>query len=79
MRYWVYVHDMDGDMTQDLGDFESFAHARAAVTKLLDDAAPWLPISRRVIRIVDHLNHSTCWIAAPMEYIKAIAGSLTDA
>lgn len=63
MRYWVYKHDADDDITDDLGDFEELEEAiDAAVDQGLSEDG-----YEKTVRVVDRQAGSqTVWMAGPV-------------
>lgn len=84
-RYWVYVHDDEGDLVENIeppatldyndGDFLDFADA-------IDAAANWMwghliLAQTHTIRIVDkHKDSVTVWLAGPGNQIVPLEGSV---
>jgi len=68
-RYWVYTHDLDGELVESLGDTESFGSAiDLAAHEIMSG---YFALGDIVIRIVDNMdNAQTCWISGPVDYMK---------
>lgn len=66
MRYWVYVHDLDGEIIEDLGDY---SHLNDALATLFEFNY-YNPLEM-VGRVVDNNNESqTVYITGPVAYMK---------
>lgn len=75
MRFWAYVHDLDGDLVKDLGEFAQFGDAMDAtlaeikVNRLFPD----MDVMQLVYRIIDSDDDiQTVWIAGPVSYIGSV-------
>lgn len=65
-RYWVYVHDQDGELADDLGDAVDLPEAFALVVEWMTDS-PSDYLETYTIRIVDNeADHTTVWSAGPV-------------
>lgn len=69
-RFWSYVHDEEGTLTGDLGEFDS-------LTEAIDGVSNWLwsnleKAARLTVRVVDNdlQDGTTVWWAGP----KALEG-----
>lgn len=71
-RYWVYVHDVDGELLANLGETNSFTDAirqAAAYIKLHEAGVD-------TVRIVDYTVNSgqTIWLAGPVNALNNAFG-----
>ena len=70
-KFWVYTHDLDGDIIRDYGDFDDRLRAEMVAITVLDTAG--FNIDTMVVRLVDATdpaNATTIWMAAPMAYVN---------
>lgn len=73
MRYWVYVNDDEGEITENLGEYESFEKAFLTVGEWFV-RSPFDYFEHYTIRIVDNeADATTVWIAGPGNDIKEAA------
>lgn len=68
-RYWVYIHDEEGEIVDDVGNFDTLHQSIEAVTEVLpfdgERAAD-------TIRIVDYeAQGQTVWLAGPVNEVNA--------
>jgi hypothetical protein len=62
-RYWVYTHDAEDEITEDLGDFDDLIDAISAAI----DEGLVENIEHRWARVVDkESQHQTVWMAGPV-------------
>lgn len=66
-RYWVYAHDADGDLLEDLGNFNDL---NPAVTKACEHIGLLFTddMESTVVRVVGEAG-STVWVAGPVNLI----------
>lgn len=73
-RYWVYVHDKDGDLLEDLGEFDGIDRAIDQVAQYLSDPMPAWDMTEITVRIVDNelQDGTTIWKAGPHDWKKEV-------
>lgn len=66
-KYWIYVHDPDGDIVKTLGDTNTLIDAILMASDYLAiECAKWsIDVARNTIRIVENSSQSTIWWAGP--------------
>ncbi len=75
-EWWVYTHDLNGDIINDYGNFYDRSMAELTVATVLDTAG--FDPDTMIVRLVDASdpgNTKTIWIVAPMSYINTLKGN----
>lgn len=62
-RYWVYSHDLEGDLISNIADEDSLNNAVDAAAHWLRDSYPGQ--TKVTVRVVDTQTQLTVWIAGP--------------